>query len=238
MTWIGDAIASLLVQTHHDWTLVVVDDGSIDGTARAVAGVADPRVRLIRQANTGVSVARNRGVEELVGGIPALVFLDADDWLAPDALARLVASLVSSPDAIGAVGPYTFGDTGSTRRPPSGDLLQRLLVRNLFANGGHLLLRTEAVRAAGGFLPGIAYGEDWELWIRIALQGPFASVPGNAPVLFIRRRTAGAYLRLATNPDSFTPCMDAIFGIPRCSRSSVRLASPQSASAPKQRMPG
>jgi hypothetical protein len=243
MAWIGDAIASMLAQTHRDWMLVVVDDGSIDGTASAVAGIVDPRIRLIRQANAGVSVARNRGVEALVGGTPiptlprsagegvvfrplsrgagegwgggaALLFLDADDWLAPDALARLADSLASSPDAVGAIGPHTFVDTGGKRRPPSGDLLQRLLVRNLFANGGHLLLRADAVRAAGGFLPGIAYGEDWEFWIRIALQGPFASVPGNAPVLFIRRRATGAYLRLATNPDSFTPCMDAIFGNP------------------------
>ena len=87
-------------------------------------------------------------------------------------------------------------------------------MRNLFANGGHLLLRGEAIRAAGGFLPALAYGEDWEFWIRIALQGPFAAVPGRAPVLFVRQHPGGAYHRLATDPAAFAPCMDAIFGNP------------------------
>ena len=87
-------------------------------------------------------------------------------------------------------------------------------MRNLFANGGHLLLRSDAVRRAGGFVPGIAYGEDWEFWIRIALQGPFAATPGRAPVLFVRQHPGGACHRLAFDPAAFGPCMAAIFGNP------------------------
>ena len=98
------------------------------------------------------------------------------------------------------MGAYTVATSRIVRRPPSGDLLQRLLVRNLFANGGHLLLRSEAVRRAGGFVPGIAYGEDWEFWIRIALQGPFAATSGRAPVLFVRQHPGGACHRLAVRP--------------------------------------
>ena len=241
--WIGDAVASVLAQTHRDWSLVIVDDGSTDGTFAVAARFADRRIRLVRQANAGVSVARNKGFGELhcaapsspqpppagggggfrlnllplplregVGGRGnATLFLDADDWLAPDALARLAAALDASPDAVAASGAYAFVDTRVVRTPPSGDILQRLLVRNLFANGGHLLLRSAAVHAAGGFTPGIAYGEDWEFWIRIALQGPFAVVRGRAPVLFVRQHPNGAYHRLAANPAAFVPCMDAIF---------------------------
>jgi hypothetical protein len=98
--------------------------------------------------------------------------------------------------------------------PPSGDILERLLVRNLFANGGHLLLRSAAVQAAGGFIPGLVYGEDWEFCIRIALLGPFAATPGPRPVLFVRQHPGGAYQRLACDPTAFVPCMDAIFGNP------------------------
>jgi glycosyltransferase involved in cell wall biosynthesis len=213
--WIGDAVASVLAQTHRDWVLVVVDDGSTDATGDVLARFRDRRMRLIRQANAGVSAARNSGIRELIGGsATALLFLDADDWLAPDALARLVATLEAAPDAVAASGAYARVDTGVVRIPPSGDILPRLLVRNLFANGGHLLLRGHAVRRAGGFLPGIAYGEDWEFWIRIALQGPFAVVRGRTPVLFVRHRAEGAYHRLATDPAAFAPCMDAIFGNP------------------------
>ena len=59
--FIGDAIASVLAQKFSDWQLVVVDDGSTDGTGDVVAGFSDPRIRLIRQANAGVSAARNLG---------------------------------------------------------------------------------------------------------------------------------------------------------------------------------
>jgi glycosyltransferase involved in cell wall biosynthesis len=279
-SWIADAIRSVLAQTHRDWRLVVVDDGSTDGTGDVVAGFPDPRIRLTRQANGGVSAARNAGIRELSawcginespsgparappswrglappstslllasrkdvdgrakpghddwgavrataealvahqalsGDTPAaFLFLDADDWLAPDALERLAAALAAAPHAVAASGPCAFIDTGRVRRPPSGHLLHRLLVRNLFANGGHLLLRAVAVRAAGGFVPGIAYGEDWEFWIHIALQGPFAALASRAPVLFVRQCAAGAYRRLASDPAAFAPCMDAIFGNP------------------------
>jgi glycosyltransferase involved in cell wall biosynthesis len=242
--WISDAIASVIAQTHRDWSLVVVDDGSTDATGEVVAGFADHRICIVRQPNAGVSTARNRGVDVLAGGTPSLalprfagegscppqhslsreagegwgggaacLFLDADDSLAPDALSRLLAALESSPDTVAAVGAYTFADTHRTRPPPSGDLLPRLLIRNLFANGGHVLIRSDALQRAGGFLTGMAYGEDWEFWTRIALQGPFAAVPG-PPVLFVRQHVGSAYHRLASNPDAFAPCMAAIFANP------------------------
>ena len=144
----------------------------------------------------------------------SVLYLDADDLLAPDALSRLVAALEASPAAVAASGAYAFVDTGTVRRPPPGDILRRLLVGNLFANGGHLLVRSETIRAVGGFLPGIAYGEDWEFWVRIALRGPFVAAPGYMPVLFVRPQAGGAYHRLAADPAAFTPCMDAIFSNP------------------------
>ena len=120
----------------------------------------------------------SRGAGEGWGGGAACLLLDADDSLAPDALSRLLTALESSPDVVAAVGAYTFADTCRIRHPPSGDLLPRLLIRNLFANGGHVLIRGEVLQRAGGFLTDIAYGEDWEFWTRIALQGPVAAVDG------------------------------------------------------------
>ena len=63
--WIDGTIRSVLDQTHTDWRMVVVDDGSTDATAALVAKVADPRVTLLSQANAGVSAARNAGLAEI-----------------------------------------------------------------------------------------------------------------------------------------------------------------------------
>ncbi len=216
--WLGAALRSVLAQTLATWRVAVVDDGSTDPTATVAAGFTDPRITLIRQAPCGVSAARNRGIAALTG-CAALLFLDADDWLAPDALARLAAALRAAPDAVAACGPCAPATedgrpAGRALRPAAGDVLARLLTRNLFANGGHLLVRTAAVHRAGGFRPDLRYGEDWEYWVRIAALGRFVAAPGRAPLLFVRRRAEGAYLRAAADPAAFAPAMAAAFAAP------------------------
>jgi glycosyltransferase involved in cell wall biosynthesis len=211
--YLRDAMISVTTQTYRDWTMIVVDDGSIDATADVARTIRDPRISLIRQANAGVSAVRNRGIAASAGD--ACVFLDADDWLAPDALARLAAALDASPQAKAASGGYARVTPGGSvriaRPPPAGALLERLLVRNLFANGGHLLIRRRAIEAAGGFRTDLCYGEDWEYWTRLALQGSFASVGTRTPVLFVRETPGSAYLRMATDPACCVPSLDAIY---------------------------
>jgi hypothetical protein len=210
----------VLGQTHRELRLIVVDDGSTDATAAIVAGFPDPRLTLIRQCNAGVAAARNCGSAAAEGD--ALLFLDADDWLAPTALATLAAALRAAPDAIAAVGAYARVDTSGAppRRsryrpaPLPRDLLPGLLVQNAFANGGHVLIRSAAARRAGLFCPGIAYGEDWEFFVRLAVLGRFAFVPAGDPLLFVRSCAEGAYRRMAADPAAFTPCMTAMFGNP------------------------
>ncbi len=215
--WLGTALRSLLAQTMPQWRAVVVDDGSTDTTADVAARFADRRIALIRQPPSGVSTARNRGVATL-GDCTALLFLDADDWLAPNALARLGAALRAAPVAVAACGPYApVAATGRqlrTKPAPGGDMLARLLTRNRFANGGHLLLRAAATRQAGSFRQDLSFGEDWEYWVRLATLGPFAAAPGRAPVLFVRRRAEGACLSAATDPAAFAPAMNAAFANP------------------------
>lgn len=233
--FLPDAIRSVLAQTHADWSTVVIDDGSIDATASVASTFHDHRIRLIRQPNAGVSAARNAGIEIVptpvswpgvarrpttCGAQPekppdAILFLDADDWLAPNALACLAAALDSAPQAVAAVGrfarigPDTVARTAPS--PPQGDLLERLLTRNLFANGGHLLIRRHAVEVAGEFRTDLSYGEDWEFWTRLALLGPFVSVASPTPVLYVRERLAGAYLSHATDPAAYRPAIEAIY---------------------------
>ena len=217
-SYVGAALQSLLAQSHGRWEAVFIDDGSTDGTADLIADCADARVRLIRQANLGVSAARNRGIDTASGD--ALLFLDADDWLAPDAMERMAARLQGSP-VVAVYGAFCFvtEDGAHTVRIksgpfPEGDIVERLLVENLFANGGHLLIRRSAIEEMGRFRDDLRFGEDWEYWSRLALCGAIAVVPGASPLLFVRQRSTGAYLRMATNPAAFAPCVQAIFGNP------------------------
>ncbi len=218
--WLAGAIRSVLDQSLSAWRLVVVDDGSADATAAVASGFADPRIRLIRQAQLGVSVARNRGAAAaLAAGARALLFLDADDWLAPDALARLAAALAEAPHAVAASGGFVpvtedGAPAGRARRAESGDVLARLLTRNLFANGGQVLVRRSAALQVGGFRPELRFAEDWEYWVRLAALGRFVAVRGRAAVLFVRRRAAGAYLGAAADPAAFAPALAAAYAAP------------------------
>ena len=213
--YLGDAIRSALTQTHTDWSLVIVDDGSTDATASIAATFHDERIRLIRQRNAGVSAARNHGIRHAEPSAPdAFLFLDGDDWLAPTALALLSETLESAPWAAAACARYarvtTDGATRRSRPPPNGCVLERLLTRNLFINGGHLLIRQEAIRTAGDFRPDLSHGEDWEYWTRIALQGEFAAVPSRTPQLFVRERPGSAMLTGGTDPAAYRAAADAI----------------------------
>lgn len=213
--FLRETILSVLGQTHTDWLLTIVDDGSTDATAEVAAGFPDRRIRLIRQDNAGVSTARNTGIGHATLATPdAFLFLDGDDWLVPNALALLADTLANAPWAVAACGRYARiaanGTAHASAAPPEGCLLERLLTRNLFANGGHLLIRQEAVQAAGNFRPDLSYGEDWEYWTRLALLGEFATVQSRTPVLFVRERPGSAMLTNATDPNAYRPATDAI----------------------------
>lgn len=217
--FLGRALRSVVDQTHTDWSLVVVDDGSSDATPAVVQDFRDNRITLIRQDNAGVSMARNRGIRHaLCAGPDAVLFLDGDDWLALDALSLLATALDTAAWAVAACGRYTrVGSNQAGFRsaaPPDGCVLERLMISNLFANGGHLLIRREAIAAAGEFRHNLSYGEDWEYWTRLALQGEFVAVQSHAPLLFVRERLGSAYLSRATDPDAYRPAIDAIHGNP------------------------
>jgi glycosyltransferase involved in cell wall biosynthesis len=220
--YLADAIRSVLDQGFRDWSLTIVDDGSTDATADIAGWFKDPRLEMVRQANSGVSAARNTGLAAAMARAvrpDALLFLDGDDWLAPDALGLLGTTLEAAPWAAVAVGSFTRVRPGvpsqwRARRPPQGDLLERLVVQNRFANGGHLLIRRGAIEASGSFRTDLLYGEDWEYWVRIAMTGEFVAVRSPAPLLFVRERPDGAYVSRAADPQAYRPAMAAIRQIP------------------------
>ena len=92
--FVGDAIDSVLAQTFHDFEIIVVDDGSADGTRRVVTAYGD-RVRFYQQEQAGASRARNRGIEEAHGEF--IAFLDADDLWLPTKLEKQVQAFRNDP---------------------------------------------------------------------------------------------------------------------------------------------
>src|SRR5262245_12992873 len=91
---IGGAIPSVLRQTWADFELIVIDDGSEDGTLEAAAGIRDPRLRLIAgQSNRGAAAARNRGAA--VARADWIAFQDSDDEWLPEKLEKQMARLAA-----------------------------------------------------------------------------------------------------------------------------------------------
>ena len=89
--WLEKCVCSVLAQTDGNWELILVDDGSPDGSGALCDRLSeeDVRIRTVHQENAGVSAARNRGLEEARGAYA--VFLDSDDWVDADYLERLRA---------------------------------------------------------------------------------------------------------------------------------------------------
>lgn len=122
--WLAETIRSLQAQSHSTWVCLIVDDGSDDDTAAVAEALAadDERITVHRQANGGVSAARNAGTALLPTDIELISYLDSDDLLLPDAFADLSAALLTRPDAVGSATGARLSATGcaaSTRAPMS-----------------------------------------------------------------------------------------------------------------------
>ena len=177
---VGRAIESVLTQSWSDLELVVVDDGSSDGGAAVVAAYADPRLRLERQPNGGVSAARNRGVA--LSRAPWVAFLDADDAWTPSFLTDVMALADGHPEAAGVALNYEIVSPGGGRAlgvDPAAAPAQLLDPLAYFRIGRHapplssssVVVRREALLAAGGFPVGVRLGEDIDTWLRLLFRG-------------------------------------------------------------------
>ena len=217
--YIGETIASALAQAEVT-EIIVVDDGSTDGTLAIVRAIDDPRLRLMTNDDAGVSAARNLGARNARGDW--LVFLDADDRLRPDAVTTLLMAAKSAPHAMLVYGDYNMIDSaGRTigrrgllkgRQKPSGNVLERLVSGNFIVNGGIMLIRLDAFCASGGFDVSLRYCEDWHCWCRLAALGEFAYVP--KILLDYRLHTTNTMNAAVRTPQDFFPAVARIFDDP------------------------
>jgi glycosyltransferase involved in cell wall biosynthesis len=168
-------LRTVLWQQEVDLELIVVDDGSTDGTAEAVAGLGDRRIRVVRHDTPlGVSTARNDGIDVARGRWVA--FLDDDDLWAPNKLAAQLAGVARS----GAIWSYT-GDVKiddqdriiGGRPPPSpSEVMATLPSWNLVPGGcSSVMADRSTVVSIGGFDRQLVNLADWDLWIRLGRKG-------------------------------------------------------------------
>jgi glycosyltransferase involved in cell wall biosynthesis len=173
---VGRAIHSVLRQTWSDLEVLVVDDGSTDATAEVVARFADPRIQFIPcWPAKGAGAARNEGLRRARGHWVA--FLDSDDEWLPEKLAWQVAQLdAARPAATVAYCQAEVDDALTTRRfvvrlpPHEGDILDRLLAGWCPLTTSAFLVERTALLGVGGFDPTFPCGEDYDLWLRLALH--------------------------------------------------------------------
>lgn len=184
---IRETIESVLNQTFADFELIVIDDGSQDGTLAIVNSINDSRIKIFSYPNAGVSVSRNRGIDKTQGEF--ISFLDADDLWTKDKLEAQLKALQENPQAALAYSWTNWIDEfGQFLRPGghitvNGKAYDKLLVRDFIESGSNPLIRQEALDKVGGFDSSITHGEDWEMWLRIATCYEFVAVP-SAQILY------------------------------------------------------
>lgn len=178
------ALASVLQQSYTDFEVLVVDDGSTDGTAARVAAHSDPRVHLLRRdRNYGQASARNLGVARAQGWL--LAFQDSDDEWMPEKLARQVALLMPRHDLA-----MVYGDllrvprTGASFVIPAPDLVKGHIMDRRssgYASYGlgiqTCLMRASSMKALGGFRDRLHCFEDMEFFLRLTRRYASCRIP-------------------------------------------------------------
>ena len=202
LTFLPETIASVMAQTFQDFELLLIDDGSSDGTAEWVAqfnqlqslqaksiialdsqttdSQANHQIRFFQQQRGGVSAARNLGIQNAVGEFVA--FLDADDLWVPTKLARQVDYLIQNPQVGLVHGWIALMDEAGTltgrvlSSHPEDSSLARLLTKNSVACQT-VMVRRSCFEQAGVFDSKADTVEDWDVWMRVARFYPIVVLP-------------------------------------------------------------
>ena len=176
--YLGDCLASVFAQTQPPDQVIVVDDGSPDVAAIAEAVAPfQAGVTLLRQENAGAGAARNLGIRH--ADTELIAFLDADDFWCPQLLARQTVLLNEDPDRVlvyangrlvgdGPLRGMLFMDTAPSTGAPT---LEALLTQRCTVLTSSVVVKRNALVAAGLFDESLRRGQDFDMWVRLAAAG-------------------------------------------------------------------
>lgn len=177
--YVAKAIESVLGQTYRDFEVIVIDDGSTDQSLEVAKTFENKSITIISQPNSGVSTARNNGVN--LAKYPYICFLDADDWWHPTFLEEMKRLITDFPDA-GIYGSgYYIVKNGQERIAPIGvpQGFERGIIDYCEVYAKTLCMPLTSISVVipkhifdeeKGFKSQLKFGEDFDLWIRIALK--------------------------------------------------------------------
>lgn len=186
---LAEAVASILAQTHSTLELLVIDDGSTDGSSELLDALSDSRVRVHHQKNRGLVRALNTGLA--LARHEVVARMDADDLSLPDRLMRQLEVLVEQPDVVAVSCCFEQMDEagrtiGAVHVPADAAYLHRqLYFRNVLPHGAMMFRRADVLRI-GGYRD-VGPAEDYDLWSRLVAEHRIASV---AQVLYRYRISA------------------------------------------------
>lgn len=201
--FLREAVASVLAQTCTSWELIVVDDGSSDGTADWLRSLVDARIRFVLAAHTG-NLARVRNLGVAAGTAPWLAFLDADDLWQPHKLERQLALHAANPAIRWSYTGRTLVDGAGEPlpgrfpwNPVQGWILRELLTHEAAISSPSMLVARSLLAEVGGFDEQFAYAGDYDLRLRLAIRSACGVV--DEPLVRIRRHDA---CRTRRQPDA------------------------------------
>lgn len=190
--YIRPAVESALNQSVEDIEVIVIDDGSVDGTDIELRDVRDRRFRLVRQQHQGAAAARNTGVG--LSQAQFIGFLDGDDLWLPDKLQKHIAFLDAHPEidltfSLASILSSSGEQTSFTIRGQGGVVgFRDFLVENLARGSSTVVLRRGALGRAGPFDSDLEVCQDHDMWLRVARLRPFNAYCIPEPLTLYRRR--------------------------------------------------
>lgn len=215
--FITETVQSVLNQTFTDYELLIVNDGSSDASMEAVNNFTDDRIRMISIENSGVSIARNTGIEN--AKYNWIAFLDADDWWAPTFLEEMYKAIGRNPEfnvfasgrshvfknRVNRYNNLLIPEDGKTESLNYFQVLGKYLPA---INSSNAIIRKSVIIEAGNFKPFQKKHEDHDLWMRICIDEEIIFV--NKNLSFYRKTEENTASKLLYEPSDLCIFLNTI----------------------------